>query len=522
MNMTDTDVLKQILDSDSLPILPHVASKLISMVSREDTSVKEIVNLISKDISLSAKLLKVANSAFYSFPNRIRTINQAVSVIGTNGVLSLALSFYFLRINRKNQKDSFDYERFWEKSLGSGVAAKLIKTKIDGIDVEEFFVAGLLLNIGELIIARVLPHEFAILCDRNLNSTEDILEAERDLLGVDHTQIGYEVAKKWNFPEFLLLPIKFHTKPDEYQGQKKNLEQLIEIVYLSELLANILYSNQPQRAYKEFQSNCEKRLGLDSKTIQSILNKVDSEIADTASFFGLKLRMTRSIEDILIEANTALSVMNLSYDQMNKELISTKIQLQKINKELKEKNNQLEKLAYLDGLTGIYNHRYFQEFLDKEISRAKRKQTNLSLIMADVDFFKDFNDRYGHQIGDWILKQICLLIKEYVREYDILARYGGEELAIVLPETSRKQAETIAERFRKIVEEHTFISEYKEYKVTLSFGVSTLSLIQGQSVKDGLITSADKALYKAKKKGRNRVVLFQAKKQLFGKESPDK
>ena len=249
---------------------------------------------------------------------------------------------------------------------------------------------------------------------------------------------------------------------------------------------------------------------------QTILQTVDAEIAETARFFALNIRSTKSVEDILMEANAALSVMNLNYEQMNKELVAAKIQLQKLTRELTEKNQQLEKLVHLDGLTGVYNHRFFQGFLDKEIQRVKRTQGCLSLIMADVDHFKDFNDRYGHQAGDLVLKEICRLILGQLREYDILSRYGGEELAVVLPETSAEQAAGVAERLRGIITGHTFTLGPEPYAVTLSFGVAGLPGHNSKSAKDLLIAAADKALYQAKKKGRNRVCVAPVKKKWGG------
>ncbi len=433
--MNQETVLQKVFDSDNLPVLPPVASKLIALASNEETPVRDIVDLISKDIALSAKVLKLANSSFYSMSNTVSTIKQAVSIIGTNGVFSLALSFSFLRISRNKAQDAFDYEKFWEKSLASAVAAKLIKTKIDGIDLEKYFAAGLLLNIGELILARSLPAEYQRISRQISQTRQDILEVEQDILGIDHTRIGYEAAAKWGFPEFLLLPIKLHPWPEAFTGSDQDIRQVIEIAHVAELLSDILYSNHPMEAYQQFNDKSKNRLGLASKDIQSILKRVNTDLENTAQFFALKIRSNKPVEEILMEANAALSVMNLNYEQMNKELIAAKIQLQKVTQELTEKNQQLEKLVYLDGLTGVYNHRFFQGFLDQEIERSKRKQHNLSLIMADVDHFKKFNDRYGHQVGDQILKSICSLIQEHLREYDILSRYGGEELAVVLPET---------------------------------------------------------------------------------------
>lgn len=337
--MNQETVLQKVFDSENLPVLPPVASKLIALASNEETPVRDIVDLISKDIALSAKMLKLANSSFYSMSNTVSTIKQAVSIIGTNGVLSLALSFSFLRISRDKTQDAFDYEKFWEKSLASAVAAKLIKTKIDGTDLEKFFAAGLMLNIGELILARSLPAEYQRISRQISETQRDILEVEREILGIDHSRIGYEAAAKWGFPKFLLLPIKLYPCPEAYTGSDQEIKLVIEIAHVSELLADILYSNQPREAYQQFYDKSKNRLGLASQDIQFILNRVVTEIENTAQFFALKIKSNKPVEEILMEANAALSVMNLNYEQMNKELIAAKVQLQKVTQELTKKKS---------------------------------------------------------------------------------------------------------------------------------------------------------------------------------------
>ena len=124
--MDKIELLKAVLNSEELPTLPTVASRLISLTSKEDTTLSDIADLVSQDISLSAKILKVSNSAFYSFPQQVGSIQQAVSILGTNAVRSLVLSFSFLTIKSGKKSSQFNFEKFWEQSLASAVASRLI------------------------------------------------------------------------------------------------------------------------------------------------------------------------------------------------------------------------------------------------------------------------------------------------------------------------------------------------------------------------------------------------------------
>lgn len=223
----------------------------------------------------------------------------------------------------------------------------------------------------------------------------------------------------------------------------------------------------------------------------------------------------KPVEDILLEANAALSIINLTYDQMNRELVTTKIQLQKLARELETKNKSLRNLANIDGLTEVYNHLFLQAFLEKEINRSKRKQANFCLVLIDVDNFKSFNDLYGHQTGDFILKELCKLLTLCLREYDILARYGGEEFAVVLADTKVDAAVIVAERMREKVAKHTFIINNMKYNVTASFGIAEITPHVDTLKRGDLIDNADKALLESKKKGKNRVTVCSQKKKWF-------
>jgi len=162
------------------------------------------------------------------------------------------------------------------------------------------------------------------------------------------------------------------------------------------------------------------------------------------------------------------------------------------------------KLATTDGLTELYNHRYFQEQMQNAVSHSKRYETPFSLIIIDIDFFKKFNDNYGHQSGDAVLKQVASELKKNVRATDIVCRYGGEEMSIILPNTKNEEAVSIANKLCTIVSSKKMkLSNGRESNVTISLGVSTFG-VDGDTP-SGLIEAADKRLYHAKENGRNRV-----------------
>jgi diguanylate cyclase (GGDEF)-like protein len=183
------------------------------------------------------------------------------------------------------------------------------------------------------------------------------------------------------------------------------------------------------------------------------------------------------------------------------------LELVDLNKALQSANEQLKKLSSLDGLTGISNRRCFDERLEKEWSRERRSMAPISLIFLDIDYFKLYNDTYGHLDGDECLISVAkILDKTLHRPADSLARYGGEEFVAILPETSEEGAIKIAEDLRSAVELMTLPHEKSKVvgHVTVSLGVATMVPSEGFKAID-LIDAADKALYLAKEAGRNRV-----------------
>ncbi len=181
-------------------------------------------------------------------------------------------------------------------------------------------------------------------------------------------------------------------------------------------------------------------------------------------------------------------------------------------------NLRLKDISYVDGLTGVANRRKFEEFLEKEWRRAKRTKRPISLLMIDIDFFKNYNDILGHLEGDECLKKIAKSLGKHVRSnLDLVARYGGEEFAIVLPETDIHAALKVAMRMKEDVEKLNIphpASKIAEY-VTVSIGVASLIPKEGLK-KEVLVRIADKALYEAKRKGRNRVEVFKVSRLEIG------
>lgn len=219
-----------------------------------------------------------------------------------------------------------------------------------------------------------------------------------------------------------------------------------------------------------------------------------------------RISFTYKIKEILPDGKKTLTpddtkILDKDLDQIINQMESSPIKdkLLAFQNTFNQKKKDLIGLAYGDELTGLFNRRYFDRELETEIRRAVRYSRPLTLIMVDIDHFKKFNDTYGHQKGDSVLRTVGTILKENSRSSDIVCRYGGEEIAILLPEQDREQGVLTAEKLRTILA--GVAKEIEDVEITASFGVGTT----GENVKTGeeLISVSDAALYRAKKSGRN-------------------
>jgi len=246
---------------------------------------------------------------------------------------------------------------------------------------------------------------------------------------------------------------------------------------------------------------------IDPNSLVVIITSYGSmETAVKALRYGAYDYLFKPFEDQdLVTSAVARAVEKNCLLQENQSLIES---LRRSKEELEELNLKLREMAVRDGLTGLHDHRYFQDTLTTEVARAKRYGRVFSLLFLDVDYFKRYNDVNGHLAGDAVLKGLARIFLEGLRATATIARYGGEEFIILLPETGKNGALKAAESIRQRVADHPFPGEERQPSGNLTISVGVATYPEDGTERDALIQSADRALYRAKQDGRDLVFAY--------------
>ena len=365
----------------NLPSLPIVAVKIIQQIKSEKISNNELAEIISYDPALTAKILKIANSAFYGISDGVDSIDRAVHILGQAALKNIALSFVIVKGLKRNNVDNFDHELFWKRSITAAVSAEMLSSKLK-VNRGDTFVIPLLMDIGVLVMYLSNSSEYLKVFDEKRVSGITTIEAEQGVFGYDHQELGSGILKKWNLPDNISLPIAYHHNPEQCPAEMKDL---VEVLHLADVASSVYHSSNSNRKMGEFRELLKEKLQISDEEIGEFIDGIAEKTIEVLGTFEIDPGDMKPYSQILEEANTELGKMNLSYEQLVMELKQEKSKVEILARDLKEVNDKLRGLAFEDGLTGLFNQRYFQEHIEREISRVDRYSHLLSLIMIDID-----------------------------------------------------------------------------------------------------------------------------------------
>lgn len=281
-----TDILKPIVDISSIPTLPIVIERISRLLQNPKTSAEEIGKAITTDQALATKVLKLVNSAFYGFPGKISTITHAIVILGFSTIKNVVLtaSIFDAFYKKNDETHNFNLELFWIHSIACGAAAQSIAKHIGFNEKEECFIAGLLHDLGKIIVCQYLPDEFnkALLLAKNKKIL--FFESEQELFNVTHQEIGAFLTERWNLPQNLQNAVKFHHSPlptrDHYT--------MTAIVHCADIFVRSLdFGNGGDDKIPAMSENVWKSFGLENHSLNMLFDAIRDEIEKATVFLQL-------------------------------------------------------------------------------------------------------------------------------------------------------------------------------------------------------------------------------------------
>ncbi|MFO7838991.1 MAG: HDOD domain-containing protein [Desulfosalsimonadaceae bacterium] len=477
---------------DELPALPAVAVKILEKIKDPETPMQQLADILATDPSLSAKVLTVVNSSYFSLPQRITNLSHAVNLLGEESLKYIALSFSLIKLfDRKTGK--FDYTMFWQYSLTTALLSLIIARDLEWTDAEDMYFLGLIHNIGVMVLYVSHPRQYRLVIDRIKSRDMELYAAENEIFGSNHMEIGAYLLEQWELPEYFFLPVRFHHFPERIPEEDKNCRKKAELLRLSIEISRFM-RNEDKTVHLAIIEGLLGDYGLEGRIdLAGVLEKVTSRLEPLLPLFDL-------------DENNQVDYPKL-LEESKKEMFRLSFSLTRKIRDQQETIENLSVLASRDGMTQLHNCQSFHRALDKEIAAVKRYGHSSVLAFADLDSFKAVNDNFGHMAGDHTLQTVSRFFLENIRKSDLVARYGGEEFVFILFNTDEENGYQVLDRLRKDLSRLNFAYQGKNIHVTMSLGLTSICRENTLSG-DALLRQADAAMYRAKHAGKNQTVLY--------------
>ena len=270
----------------NLPTLPQVTTKLLEVFNDSKSEAKDVGKIIETDQSLSARILKQVNSPFYGFSGRIASLKHAVVILGFNTVKNLAMGLSIIKMSRKGDNSVLDTKKYWEHSLGVGVAARSIGKEIEYSCPEELLAAGLLHDIGKIILSDSFPEEYKKVVKEAKEKGEEIYQSEHNVFGASHTEVGEWFTIENRFPPVLRACVRNHHTPSDQNSDE--FIKAVKIIHLADRLCRLqgIGWSDDSKSSDGIEDVCEE-IGLTDEAREKVIESLKSEVDEAKEFFGI-------------------------------------------------------------------------------------------------------------------------------------------------------------------------------------------------------------------------------------------
>ncbi len=477
----------------NLPSPPAIAVRLIELAQDPETDIATAADAIALDMGLSARMMRIANSPLYASRRRIENLGQALTMLGLNATLQLALGFSLSRALRGDERHAQLLDAVWRRSILSALAARYLGLSCGVRRVEELMLAGLLQDIGILALLQVQPDSYPGLLD-SASGNDELLARERALLDCSHADVGAHLCEQWGLPAYLVESVA-HSEPP---AEPANLFE--RCVALSGHVAGIWLAEDTDGARNHALRLAHEALQMDSTAFEQVLQQVSQMLPEISALFEVPVPSPARVTYLLEHANELMSLRNL------RELQDASASQRRAD-HYEQQARRLAEQAHLDALTGVLNRRQLEVVLEQEFTQASRADRPLSVAFIDLDDFKKINDQHGHLVGDQVLQAFASRLQSQLRGSDTVARFGGEEFVVLFPGTNEQTAVDVISRVLRIITQTPMVTVADApLHITFSAGVATHGVYERFTDMRDLLKAADDVLYRSKNLGRNRVI----------------
>lgn len=485
------------------PSPSRVATEIIALARDPDIEMSKVAQAVSRDPAMTAKILRIANSAFYAQRRPSQNLRQALVIIGLNAALTLALSFSLVSSFRGLHAAGIDYPRFWRRSLLAATAARAFSELAKVGQAEDIFLAGLLQDIGVLGLDRAARDFYAKLAQGATHA--DWMAYEVQQLGKDHAFYSALLLKGWNLPERIWQAVE-HSHTPQVLSASTEEGKYARCVALGSDLAEAVLCREGATKVGALAQRAHSLLGMSHELFNEVVTRILKLIPETEELYETSIMQAEDTENLLAEARELLAVRNLHALQEVSALQAT-------TSVLLTRTEEAEDSGRRDALTGALNRAWLDRMLDREFTQAVVFGRDLSVAHVDLDHFKNVNERFGTQVGDEVLRNCARVLQSCVRGSDLVARFSGEEFMVVLPGADREIAKQVAQRMLGALSAFDHGEAAQGMRITASIGVATYTPKHRFPSTLALLEAADHALYAAKLCGRNR---FECYEELAG------
>ena len=386
--------LQKILASTQLPTLPTVAVRLLELSRNPETELRDVIAVIKTDPAITAKILKATNSSYFGFRTQITTIDRAVPLLGTTLVTSLALSFSLVDAAMTTGPLTTHYNAYWKQSIVHACAAETLSKLCARGQEGEYFLAGLLADLGRLAMLKTIPRDYLPVLEVARDTQRELVELETEALGVNHVEVGTKLMESWKLPAPLIDAVLLHHAGVQtlIDTPRTPEHKLLQAVAVATSTGEYFCCSNKGPALDRLRKLTAAYYNFSDQALDDFLTQTRARINQAGDLFTVSFDELGEPCDLMAQASEQLAQLALREFVASTQASAMREMAEQQRQELESKNVELQQQALHDPLTFVYNRNFFDESMTSTILAAAHTADSVGVIFADIDKFKSLND----------------------------------------------------------------------------------------------------------------------------------